>query len=204
MSARSEISHRRRRVAHLLGEGMSTNEIAEALGIRWDVADADVKAVRADPNNIDYLQPKHALGRLLDNYDTLEREAREHLAASVTDGKMEAANRWFESIRRLAEDRGHVLHQIGLLNRAADQAPESELEPRMEDLLSPRARALVARIALAEKMGNRWTADVQIEDTTAVEPAPAPAAGAPAAAPAPGASHGDLPASPGGPPCETF
>ncbi len=174
MSARSEITGRRRRVAHLLGEGMSTNEIAETLGVRWDVADGDIKAVRADPNNIDYLSPKHALGRLLDNYDTLEREAREHLAASVADGKMEAANRWFESIRRIAEDRGHVLHQIGLLNRAADQAPDAELEPRMEDLLSPRARTLVARIALAEKMGHRWTAEIQVEDTTAVEPVPVP------------------------------
>ena len=94
MSARSEIISRRRRVAQMLAERMSTNEIAEALGIRWDMADGDVTAVRADPNNIDYLSPKHALGRLLDNYDTLEREAREQLAASVKEGKMEAANRW--------------------------------------------------------------------------------------------------------------
>ncbi len=170
MSARSEITTRRRRVAQLLAEGLSTNEIASALKIRWDVADADVKAVAADPNNIDYLLPKHALGRLLDNHDRLEREAREHLARSITDGKMEAANRWFESIRRIAEDRGRVLQQIGVLNRAAEEAPEEAT--RLEDLLSPRARSLLARIALAEKMGHRWTGEIEIEDTTAVEPVP--------------------------------
>ena len=170
----------------MLAERMSTNEIAEALGIRWDVADGDVTAVRADPNNIDYISPKHALGRLLDNYDALEREAREQLAASVKDGKLEAANRWFESIRRIGDDRGRVLHQIGLLNRAADEVPKGELETRMEDLLSPRARALVARIALAEKMGHRWTGEIEIEDTTAIEPVPAPTAEPAGFAPDPG------------------
>jgi hypothetical protein len=171
MSAKSEISARRRRVALLLAEGMSTNEIAGALKVRWDVADADVKAVEADPNNIDYLQPKHALGRLLDNYDRLEREARDHLARSIADGKMEAANRWFESIRRLAEDRGRVLQQIGVLNRAAEDAPRDEPEG-LEDLLSPRARKLMARIALAEKMGHRWRGEIDVEDTTALDPVP--------------------------------
>ena len=173
MSARSEITARRRRVAQLLAEGMSTNEIAGTLKVRWDVADADVKAVQGDPNNIDYLSPKHALGRLLDNYDRLEREARDQLARAVDEGKMEAANRWFESIRRIAEDRGRVLQQIGVLNRAAEDAPRDEVSS-LDDLLSPRARKVMARIALAEKMGHPWRANLDIEDRTATEPTPDP------------------------------
>lgn len=172
-AARSEIAARRRRAAQMLAEGMSTNEIAAALKVRWDVADADVKAVQADPNNIDYLSPKHALGRLLDNHDRLEREARDHLARAIAEGKMEAANRWFESIRRIAEDRGRVLQQIGVLNRAAEGAPRDDASS-LEDLLSPRARKLMARIALAEKMGHPWRADLDIEDRTATDPTPDP------------------------------
>lgn len=173
MKPKSEIANRRRRVAMLLAEGMSVNEIARALKIRWDVADEDVKLIREDPNNIDYISPKRALGRLLDNYDTLEKRASEHLQLALDQGKLDSANRWFETIRRIAEDRGKVLHQIGLLNRAAREAPAEDPE-HAEPRLSARARELMARIALAEKLGHPWKCDLVVEDTTALEPVPDP------------------------------
>ncbi len=171
MTPRSEISTRRRRIAQLLAEGVLATEIAEHLGIRPEVADADVRAIAADPNNIDYLQPKQALASLLDSLDRLEREAREHLDAAAKGGKLEAANRWFESVRRLTEDRGRVLQQLGLLNRAAEEGP-AEGARSLEDLLSPRARKLMARIALAERMGHPWHGDITIEDATALPSIP--------------------------------
>lgn len=174
MIAKSGLVERRRRVAQLLADGQSTNEIARALGVRWDVAEADIQAVKADPNNIDYLSPKRALGRLLDGYDTLEREAREHLALAIQEGKLDSANRWFESIRRITEDRGRVLHQIGVLNRAARQAASTQDEGRPGPRLSPRARKLVARVMLAEKLGHAWTGELSFQEPAALEPEPDP------------------------------
>ncbi len=169
MSERSEVTTRRRHIAQLLAEGVLASEIAEHLGIRPEVADADVRAIAVDPNNIDYLQPKQALASLLDNLDRLEREAREQLQKAVDGGKPEAANRWFESVRRLTEDRSRVLQQLGLLDRAAEAAP-TDGQKSLEELLSPRARKLMARIALAERMGNPWGGDITIEDATALPP----------------------------------
>ncbi len=169
MSTRFETAARRRRIAQLLGEGVAAEEIAEHLDIRPEMADADLKAIAADPNNIDYLQPKQALAQLLDSLDRLEREARDQMRCAVDASRIEAANRWFESIRRLAEDRGRVLQQIGLLNRAAQEAP-TEGQRSLEELLSPRARKLLARIALAERMGHPWQVTLTIEDATALPP----------------------------------
>lgn len=174
MKARSKILLRRRRVAQMLAEGMSVHEIAKTLHMRWDYVEADVKVIQADPNNVDYLSPKRALGRLLDAYDDLEREARQHLKLSIEQGKLDAANRWFESVRRIAEDRGRVLHQIGVLNRATQEITETPREPRLEDRLSPRARRMLTRIALAEKVGHDWSADLQVRDRKALEPEPDP------------------------------
>lgn len=174
MIPRSELTERRRRVAQLLADGQSTNEIARILQIRWDVAEADVKAVGADPNNIAYLSPKRALGRLLDGYDALEHEARQHLALAIEKGHLDGANRWFESIRRITEDRGRVLHQIGVLNRAARQASATADEARPGPRLSPRARKLMARIALAEKLGHGWSGEPAFEEPAAEPPEPDP------------------------------
>lgn len=173
MKSKSETLQRRRRVAMLLGEGMSANEIAKALKLRWDVVDEDRKLIQGDPNNIDYISPKRALGRLLDNYDILEKRASEHLQLALDQGKLDSANRWFETIRRIAEDRGKVLHQIGLLNRAAREAPSDEAD-HGEPRVSTRARELMGRIALAEKLGHPWRCDLVVEDTTALEPVPDP------------------------------
>ncbi len=168
---RSKHGQRRRKVALLLADGMPIAEVARTLKLRAEVVEAERKAIEADPNNIDYLSPKRALGRLLDAYDALEREAREHLRVAVEQGKADVANRWFESIRRLTEDRGRVLHQIGVLNRATQEAARDDPEEPVERL-SPRARKLMARIALAERLGHPWRADIVFEDTTALEPVP--------------------------------
>ncbi len=186
MSTKSEVTTRRRRVAQLRAEGMSLTEIASALKLRLELVEADSKAIAADPNNLDYLQRKQALQGVLDNYDRIEREAREHLQTSLDQGKLDAANRWFESIRRIATDRGRVLEKIGVLNRAVDDLPAEDQPRSLEETLSPRARKLIARIALAEKVGDTWDAHLEIQHTTAEEPVPDPdwparAASAPAA-----------------------
>ena len=174
MSPKSEVTTRRRRVAQLRAEGMSPAEIASALKLRLEIVEADAKAIAADPNNLDYLQRKQALQGVLDNYDRIECEAREHLQTSLDQGKMDAANRWFESIRRIATDRGRVLEKIGVLNRAVDDLPADDQPRSLEETLSARARKLIARIALAERVGNTWDAHLEIQDTTAEEPVPDP------------------------------
>ena len=181
MSAKSEIPARRRRVAQLRAEGVAPAEIASTLKLRLEVVEADVKALAADPNNLDYLQRKQALTRLLDNYDRIEREAREYLQTAIAEGKLDAANRWFESIRRIATDRGRVLEKIGVLNRVVEDVQPEDRAASLEDRLSPRARKLVARIALAEKVGHAWDAHLEIQDPAAEEPVPDPGWTAPTA-----------------------
>ena len=51
----------------------------------------------------------------------------------------------------------------------ADDQPTS-----LEETLSARARKLIARIALAEKVGHPWDAHLEVQDTTAEEPVPDP------------------------------
>ncbi len=173
MTSRSEIKRRRRRVAFLLTEGMSVLEIARTLKQHRDIITTDIKTIEDDPNNLDYISPKRALGRLLDRYDGLEREAREHLRRAVDEGKLDAANRWFESVRRLAEDHGRVLQQLGVLNRAIDEVQRDSEEQPTEPTLSPKAQRLLTRIRLAEKLGRSWSGEVTVEDN-AEAPTPEP------------------------------
>jgi hypothetical protein len=166
------IEQRRRRVALAQADGLVPAEIAVRLALRPEQVKEDLDAIAADPNNPAYLSPKRAFARRLDNLDALEQEAREHMESALGDDDTDAANRWFESIRRIAQERGRLLSQIGVVNRAMEQIPPDE--PAEEtSALSPKARKLIAEIALAEKLGRSWEAELRVEDT-ALDPVPDP------------------------------
>ncbi len=166
------IATRRRRVAYLLIEGLSAEEIASRLEVRPALVEADAKAIDADPNNPDYLHPKRVLTKLLDRYDKLEEEARGYLQRALDADKLDSAVKWFDTIRRITEDRGRVLGEIGLLNKGAEVEPVQAEDD--QEGLSPEARRLIAQIRLAEKLGHTWRSNLVVDDPSALAPEPDP------------------------------
>jgi len=164
---------RRRRIAMALADGMSVPEICRALKLRRAIVEREREAIEADPNNLAYLSPKRAFAQRLDAYDVLEQEARTHMKAALAKGKLDVANKWFESLRRIGGERGRLLREIGVFNRAFEDVSAAAAAPDEGATVSTKAKSLLARIALAEKRGRAWDVELRV-DESALEPVPDP------------------------------